>query len=568
MNQITGDQITTVPFLTQRKAETISSAFNPVSSTWTQTGTHAMTGLIHPDFRMSRLVWNTQNTVEFLSSGGFSTDTRVDLASSQMWIPGTTGATTVTLAHKVSFQAPYFAISAKVVSGFGAGSAESFEIRYGNGTDYWWGKWDQAAGNVSVGTFISGVSSGALNTVGFSGTSMFELALVFNNTGLSLQTCTLPTSTSPASQWRTLAKHAFNAAIEPDWRKPANLAANDTVTLAFSSTGNSGSTFKLGEIQSGYLQGFNSLVDQPMTFSDRTPIQKDGEQYVIGYVDHAPTGINGITDANCAIFAIDPTRNSQRITALVYVERVGVAEGYTIVVGENSGTVVYHPADDTWYWMITNYGTVEWDSNSGGNIHNLHFHMYKTKGFPRGIVILRNGVQVVTPQTASFGEGDPTLGYNLSGTNLWHLGFSAYDSGSFAPVHVTATDLTAVGTAGSWTTVFAKTVTGNSIEGDKFYKLGGTTYFTAASGGGCQIFSMSGTLLGSFTIPGATGGVAPHACLLVYHEGNGKQMTWMCWFDHTRSDAASDFTWGRTRFDRSTFLQVGHDFDQRILLDA
>ncbi len=322
--------------------------------------------------------------------------------------------------------------------------------------------------------------------------------------------------------------------------------------------GNGSATFKLGTVTMGYLNGINGLADQPVCFSDGTPIQKGGEQYVI-FSNSYVSGSSGsaIPTAGFDIKAVDPTRNSMRTQAKVFTNN-----SETGITGNNSGTMVYHPDDDKYYWIITNYGNPSVVSSSAA----LKMYLYQTNSFPSGVVVLQNPVAVVLPQSATNGIGDPCLRYF---SNKWNLVYAVYASGysAFAPTYCTIGSLANVGSSGNWTQVASITPSGVAIEGNKFLKLGGTQYIVAALNSTTQrVYDLTLATVGDITDPPGGGATATHACWLVYHEGDGSQRVWWLYFDKTEY-GYSNFTHGRTRFVKCTSLQTGQDFDRRVLLE-
>lgn len=550
-------QLQPSPYLTIRTAAPIVTPFNPVGSTWTSSGAYVQTGLIDPDFVTSRIVFNSQSTDGYLESGGTTSDSRVNLATSQFSVTGTGSPATTTITHAAGWQAPYLAIDAAVDAGFGSGSSRTFRISYGDGSTGFFLEWDEAAGTVTIKKATPTVS-----TIGtpYSGTLTppFRIALSIANLSISAQI------KYPTSEWSTLCASDFDPASTPalDPRQPARLAAANLVSFGWT-TNSSGGIFKLGSVTMGYPQGINGLADQPFCFSDGTPIQHGGEQFII-FSNSYVSGSAGtaIPTAGFDIKAVDPTRTFVRTQAKVFTNNAA-----TGITGNNSGTVVYAPPPiGKYYWLIPNYGNPAVVSDSSA----LKMFFYVTDSFPSGVVILQNPVAVAVPGSSTLGTGDACL-RQFTPSSPWSVVYSKYAAGysAFAPTYATIADITTCATSGNWTTVATIAPSGIAIEGIKFQKLGGVQYIIGSllSSNTQTVYDLTLTSLGTITNPPGGPATAMHACWTVYPEGNGGQRVWWEYFDKTEY-GQPNYTHGRTRFVKSTTLQDGQDFDLRFLLEA
>jgi hypothetical protein len=546
---------------TIRTAGSISSPFVASALSFIERGLYRPNSLIDPDFVLGEMLWNA-DPIGFLTSTSGTEGVAWNLANGKMNSPGTTDSNNsfTQFEARTFFQAPYFAIEIPILSDPGDGTVVVFTANVVTGIQ---GtsrrgiqlKWDRHGQTLGVYYFDESSTTTTIQQVSFTTPAVpFTLALT-----VACRSVTAQVKLSNGNYY-TAARGVLPADGNYDLRTPANIAAFNVVNLQAVNYLNTG-TLTLGNVRWGYLAGINGLADKMVKFLDQTPIQKGNAQFLINSVQHiAASSPEGAPTANFTIQQVDPTRRYVKTIAKIFVIRT--VGGVQHIEGENSGVCAYDPTTDTFIYLIPNWG----DYRTGGSFGPINTYVYRRQGFPQGVIVLTGG-QVFSGLPTATSDYDPDL-YD-DGT-LMHMVYIQTNLATnwtrFGIVHVTTPRAT-FGPASTWTQVAAQPLTGNS-EGAKFMKIGGTMFIVATDNNAHHqiVFDFSLNQIATFAAPSGTPAADAHACMINHRDGANDRLFWL-YFDNGKYDGFTG-TWGGIHFFENSAQQVGHDFDQRTLLDV
>jgi hypothetical protein len=526
----------------------ITTPLTLVGQTFKERGVWAPTDLIDPDFINGQIAWSSTDYSRYLRAHTLQAGSGV--ANGRFEFQGTSGVEWQTIKGSLLFEAPFFAITAPIFKSYSVGTCFiGLSIRSdhtSNPSKSITAVWNKEANQFFLSTRIAGVDTNH-PAVSYTATAPFEMGLCVANMCVSLQI------RYAGAEWQTITTHALTRGGALDLRNPTNLEAMTSLEVFLSSGGNATEKFELGNIKWGYLQGYNTVADQVLAFEDGTPIQKGSEQFIVAYSPHVsvPGNVEDIPTSNFTILAVDPLTSRIRTQAKVYTKRGG------LVRGENSGCVVFDRDSGDYIYLVPN-----WDDLPAAAIPSapINIYMYRRKGFPSGVIILENGVQLTLPTPLS--SYDPCL---RKYEGLWHLAYCHTGAlvawGSFASALATSPDLV------NWTLVNSEFPSGIKYEGQKLLQVGGTRYVVATNFTEQRVYDMGLNFLGSFQLPSgiSNANVSAHACLLPYRDGAHTRLFWLA-FDAARKDL-NDYAWGRVHILEATSRQVGHDYELRWTTD-
>lgn len=529
------------------------AATNPLDLSFVVKRTGRKFGFLDDNFVLGCERFISSNTSDWRVGGASSDATRVPRDGTLNIAAGAGSPNIIGVQFQGRIDIPFAGIEVPVLSRYAAGSARQLQVGFGSGiTASGYGASASAivvsVDDVNDRFFASSYSNGSVQNLGVLASGVpagpFTLGVGIVDTSIVVWT------KLPGQEWQLKGYYNFTpgSGNTPDTRDPAVLAQWGPFAVF---VGESGNTYKLGQIRWGYLAGVAASNMWPLIFEDGTPLVYGNKLYLAGNNPH-PLGVSSfgvnIRSQTTEIYEMD-----LGTYAVTNIGKIAVKRGGKIYGGDCSGQVLYDRDAKLWRYFLPDQSSTA-SVNSQSQVPTTY--QYTTQYFPRGVVILDDPVALALP-AVPYGAADTAV---VKVGSTWYAAYSSWPTTSYVNPQRTAL-ASSSSLSGPWTLV---SQTGNLTgagEGCKITKVGGATYVLTTGDGIFRVYNLSLTLLGSITDPlHNNSAVGSHPALVQVPTRHGGKARFIL-IGFTGSGYGVDVnTWGSYYIAEATAQQDGFDY--------